>query len=85
MFNVADGPVGDGMTAFVFAPKKPCNCPRIAVVWSAYSDQLLTLRTACTTSFVMAFTMSKSSAAVGSTWARTSVPRAVTNTGDRGC
>ena len=23
------------MTAFVFAPRKPCNSPRIAVVWSA--------------------------------------------------
>ena len=30
-------PCGDTprMTAFVFAPRKPCNRPRIAVVWSA--------------------------------------------------
>ena len=46
------------VTAFVFAPKKPCNRPQIDVVWSAWSDQLLNsrdgsrrgiLRTACTT------------------------------------
>ena len=60
------------MTALVFAPWKPCNRPRIAAVWSAWSDQLLnsrngsqeggrpSLRTACTTRFVVALTVSKS-------------------------
>ena len=60
--------------SFVFAPKKPCNRPRIAIMCSALSDQLLhsrngsqeersILRTACTTRSVMAFTMSKPSVA----------------------
>ena len=40
MFNVGDWAT-PWMTAFVFAPKKTCNRPRIAVVWSAKSDQLL--------------------------------------------
>ena len=63
------------------------------MVWSASSGQVLNsrngiqegrsiLRTACTTGFVMAFTMSKSFVAGGSTWARTRLLQRCAASGD---
>ena len=77
MSNVGDGtPVGDAWDDRLRLRAQETLQPSSAVVWSAQSDQLLNSRngsqewrsilcTACTTRFVMAFTMSNSSVTGG--------------------